>query len=48
MFSIKYSRTNLRRQDASNAGIKLWDASPDDITNILQYIYSKDISSPVL
>ena len=34
MFSINYFRTNLRRQCASNAGIKLWNASPDDITNI--------------
>ena len=48
MFSIKYSRSNLRRQCASNAGIRLWNALPDDITNYLQYIYSKDISSPVI
>ena len=34
MFSIKYSRTNLRRQCVSNTGIRLWNALPDDITNI--------------
>ena len=33
MFSINYFRTNLSRQCASNAGIRLWDALPDDITN---------------
>ena len=34
MFPIKYSCTHLRRQCASNAGIRLCNASPDNITNM--------------
>ena len=40
MFSIKYSRANFRRM--------LWNALPDDITNISSIHLFKDISSPVI
>ena len=30
---LTHKCTNFRRQFASNAGIRLWNASPDDITN---------------
>ena len=49
MFSIKYSRTNLRRQCASNAGIRLWNALPDDITNISSiHLFKRHIKSSYL
>ena len=49
MFSIKYSRTNLRRQCASNAGIRLLNASPDDITNISSiHLFKRHIKSSYL
>ena len=49
MFSIKYSRTNLRRQCASNAGIRLWNALPDDITNICSiHLFKRHIKSSYL
>ena len=36
------SRTNLRGQCASNAGIRLWNALPDDITSIyLIYLFKR-------
>ena len=49
MFSIKYSCTNLRRQCASNAGIRLWNALPDDITNISSiHLFKRHIKSSYL
>ena len=51
MFPIKYSRrpTNLRRQCASNAGIRLWNALSDDITNISSIdIFKRHIKSSYL
>ena len=49
MFSIKYSRTNLTRQCASNAKIGLWNALPDDITNISSiYLFKRHIKSSYL
>ena len=50
-FHLEYSRTILWRQCASNAGIRLWNSLPDNITIIglyFQYICLKDISSPVI
>ena len=51
MFPIKYSRrpTNLRRQCASNAGIRLWNALSDDITNISSiHLFKRYIKSSYL
>ena len=49
MFSKKYSRTDLRRQCASNARKRLWNALPNNINIIyLQYLFKRHISSPVI
>ena len=49
MLSMKYSRTNLRRQCALNAGIRLWNALPDDIANISSiHIFERYIKSSYL
>ena len=42
MFSINYSRTNLRRHCTSNVGKRLWNDLPVDLKNIsLIYLLKK-------